>query len=115
VEGSGGQPSILSAEMIQLMEEDPKLPGGSANSYYGLGWVIERSGTTVTQWSHTGALEVSNASLLVRRADGISYAVIFNSLPDDFMDFFSELQKSLKEEISKIKSWPSHDLFPKYP
>jgi N-acyl-D-amino-acid deacylase len=115
VEGSGGQPSILSAEMIQLMEEDPKLPGGSANSYYGLGWVIGKSGTTVTQWSHAGALEGSNASLLVRQADGVSYAVIFNSLPDDYEGFFLELQKSLKEEISKIKSWPSHDLFPKYP
>ena len=115
VEGSGGQPSILSAEMIQLMEEDPKLPGGTADSYYGLGWGIERSGTTVTQWSHSGALEASNASLLVRRADGISYAVIFNSLPDDYPGFFSELQKSLKEEIAKIKKWPSHDLFQKYP
>jgi N-acyl-D-amino-acid deacylase len=115
VEGSGGQPSILSTETIQLMEEDPKLPGGSANSYYGFGWNIERSGTTVTQWSHAGALEASNASLLVRQADGISYAVIFNSLPDDFVAFFPELQKNLKEEIAKIRKWPSYDLFPKYP
>ncbi len=118
VEGSGGQPGILTDETIQLMEEDPKLPRSNPNSYYGLGWNIKTDGTNVVQWSHSGALSGSNSALLLRRADGISYALIFNSLPSDLTAigaFFDELNTIMEDQISKIRKWPTYDLFNIYP
>jgi N-acyl-D-amino-acid deacylase len=118
VEGSGGQSSILNSETIKLMEEDPKLPNSNPNQYYGLGWRIKTDGKDVVQWSHTGALEGSNSALLVRQANGISYALIFNFLPADLptmIVFFKELEETVENEIKRIRKWPPYDSFAAFP
>ena len=114
IEGSGGRAPILPAETIREMTAFQGLENQSPEKYYALGWNISNPGTPSEQWSHAGALTGSNAAWLVRRADGVSYALTFNSLPDDYIGFFGDLEQLMRQEIAKFKSWPNKDLFPKY-
>ena len=117
LEGSGGQPKLLSDEMLATMTEYQGLPGNgqSPDHYYALGWNVDSPGTAQEEWSHSGALENCNASLLTRRADGISYAVLFNTLPYNFQSFFEELAPAMRAAVGSVSKWPDKDLFPKYP
>ena len=117
VEGSGGQTKLLTDETLATMTEYQGLTGDgqSPAHYYALGWNVDNPGTPQEEWSHSGALSGSNATLLVRRADGISYAVLFNSLPTDFAAFFYELTPTMRATINSVRTWPHKDLFAKYP
>jgi len=117
VEGSGGQTKLLTDETLAAMTEYQGLPGDgqSAAHYYALGWNVDNPGTPQEEWSHSGALSGSNATLLVRRVDGFSYAVLFNSLPTDFAGFFNELTPAMRAAINSVPKWPQKDLFAKYP
>lgn len=117
VEGSGGQSKLLSDEMLAQMTAYQGLPGTgqSPEKYYALGWNVEFPGTAREEWSHTGALSGSNATLLVRRADGISYAVLFNSLPAEIGTFFNEFMPGMRAAVESVPKWPDKDLFSKYP
>ena len=117
VEGSGGQPKLLSDETLATMTQYQGLPGTgqSPDHYYALGWNVDFPGTPQEEWSHSGALENCNASLLTRRADGISYAVLFNTLPSNFQAFFEELIPTMRSTVNSVSKWPEKDLFPKYP
>jgi N-acyl-D-amino-acid deacylase len=117
VEGSGGQPKLLSGETLATMTEYQGLPGEgqSPAHYYALGWNVDNPGTPQEEWSHSGALSYSNATLLTRRVDGISYVVLFNSLPSDYAGFFNELTPAMRAAINSVLTWPHKDLFAKYP
>jgi N-acyl-D-amino-acid deacylase len=117
VEGSGGQPKLLFDETLAEMTQYQGLPGAgqSPEHYYALGWNVDFPGTPQEEWSHSGALEGCNATLMTRRIDGISYAVLFNTLPSDFAGFFNELIPGMRATISSVPKWPDKDLFPKYP
>jgi len=117
VEGSGGQTKLLTDETLAAMTEYQGLPGDgqSPAHYYALGWNVDNPGTPQEEWSHSGALSGSNATLMVRRVDGISYAVLFNSLPTDYAAFFNELTPAMRAAINSVHTWPNKDLFAKYP
>ncbi len=117
VEGSGGQPKLLTDETLATMTAYQGLPGDgqSPAHYYALGWNVDNPGTPQEEWSHSGALSGSNATLLTRRVDGISYAVLFNSLPTDYAGFFNELVPEMRAVINAVPKWPDKDLFSKYP
>jgi len=117
VEGSGGQAKLLTDETLATMTEYQGLPGDgqSPAHYYALGWNVDNPGTPQEEWSHSGALSGSNATLLVRRVDGISYAVLFNALPTEFAAFFNELTPAVRAAINSVSTWPRKDLFAKYP
>jgi|WetSurMetagenome_2_1015567.scaffolds.fasta_scaffold22360_2 N-acyl-D-amino-acid deacylase len=117
VEGSGGQAKLLDDGTLATMTQYQGLPGEgqSPAHYYALGWNVDSHGTPQEEWSHTGALSGSNATLLTRRVDGISYAVLFNSLPTDFPGFFNELTPGMRAAVNAVPRWPEKDLFPKYP
>ena len=117
LEGSGGQPKLLTNETLATMTAYQGLPGDgqSPTHYYALGWNVDNPGTPQEEWSHSGALSGSNATLLTRRADGLSYAVLFNSLPADYAGFFNELTPAMRAAISSVRAWPDKDLFAKYP
>jgi N-acyl-D-amino-acid deacylase len=117
VEGSGGQPKLLTDETLATMTAYQGLPGDgqSPTHYYALGWNVDYPRTPQEEWSHSGALSDSNATLLTRRVDGISYAVLFNSLPSDYAGFFNELVPEMRAAIVSVRTWPDKDLFSKYP
>lgn len=115
LEGSGGVTPVLSAALIQQMTAFQALPGQSPTSYPGLAWRVALPPlVTSEEWSHSGALQGCCAALLVRRADGISYAILFNLLPTDYAGFFNELIPLMRNEIARVKRWPQRDLFGSY-
>lgn len=114
LEGSGGRQALLSPSTLRQMTAFQGLEGQSPSRYYALGWDIRDPGTAQESWSHAGALENSNAALLRRGANGISFAVIFNSLPTDFPRFFDELDQMMTEGLRGIDRWPNRDLFARY-
>jgi N-acyl-D-amino-acid deacylase len=90
-------------------------PDGSLHSaYYACGWSVRPVGRDgqANYW-HTGSLPGTYA-LLVRRWDGLSWAVLFNqrsegrSLPDSAID------PALHRAANSVTDWPEHDLFPQY-
>ncbi len=72
-----GAPALLKPATLALMKQRKlALPDNN----YGLGWVVTRVGG-VEILSHSGALTTGTYAYLQSRADGWSWAVLFNRLP----------------------------------
>lgn len=91
-------------------------PDGSLQDWwYGCGWAVRPTGGAdrVNSW-HAGSLP-GTFTLLVRRWDGLSWAVLFNQrssdkkLPDEAID------AALHRAADTVADWPHHDLFSKWP
>jgi N-acyl-D-amino-acid deacylase len=88
--------------------------GSLEKSYYGCGWSVRPVGKEgkANYW-HAGSLP-GTSTLLVRRADGLSWAALFNQrsdnkqLPDDAID------SALHRAADNVEKWPEEDLFPRY-
>jgi N-acyl-D-amino-acid deacylase len=81
--------------------------------YYGCGWLVRVLGPKdgINTW-HTGALD-GTASLLVRRSDGLTWAVLFNTRNGPKGANLADLIDPLMHHAAdKVKSWPKRDLFP---
>ena len=59
---------------------------------------------------HNGSLPGTN-TLLVRRWDGLSWAVLFNERSDDKKLPDSEIDPALHRAADVVEKWPEHDLF----
>ena len=114
VDGTRG-PSLLSPDAITSMEttQRPQTEAAGAGNVpggFGLGWNTERAGDGY-DWSHAGALEGSNCSWLVRKADGSTLGFVFNSLPENYGGFFGDIIPRMQELLSGDIAWPEGDLF----
>jgi len=81
---------------------------GEAPYFYGCGWMVRPvgEGGKVNTW-HTGSLP-GTSSLLVRRHDGVVWAVLFNQpLKNEGID------PALHKAADAVKEWPKGDLFEK--
>jgi CubicO group peptidase (beta-lactamase class C family) len=75
IDGRSGVPRLLKASTIALMEtSNPHIGDAEA----GLAWRLEPGA-----WIHSGNMIAGTHSYLARRSDGITWAVIYNSLPVD--------------------------------
>ena len=90
-------------------------PNGSLKPvYYACGWDVRPVGQDgrANYW-HAGSLP-GTSTLLVRRHDGLAWAVLFNQrstdpkLPDGAID------GALHEAADAVAEWPEGDLFGKY-
>ncbi|MNJ96774.1 Esterase EstB [compost metagenome] len=99
-----GSVQILKEDTIQIMTA-PVL--GIGNDQTSLGWVVEENGAVI---AHAGALESSTLSYLIRRSDGVTWAVTFNRLPigtiDDIGPLMQELTSNMDLLIRSIDEWP---------
>jgi N-acyl-D-amino-acid deacylase len=112
---------ILSKESVARMFAPPPPPvsrdanGNLAPSYYACGWSVRPiSGSVGANTWHNGLL-AGTSTLLVRRFDGFTWAVLFNTdqsrrgeAPAGLID------GPMHEAVSSVRRWPDHDLFPKY-
>jgi N-acyl-D-amino-acid deacylase len=88
-----------------------KADGSLEDSYYGCGWSVHPVGKDgkANYW-HNGSLPGTNA-LLMRLANGLSIAALFNlrsedkKLPDDKID------PALHRAAAAVTQWPEQDLF----
>ena len=112
VDGSR-DPRLLAPETVSLMVEHPGPPLWRDSSYhYGLGWLVRPFGDDANWW-HDGSLPGTTA-LLVRSHHGAAWAALFNSRPDDWRRFGAELDDLMWDGVRAVKSWPAHDLFPRF-
>jgi len=72
------QPSLLSPESRDLMLSRPSVAGPDQRVWYGCGWQVRSVGDRGFNVWHSGALD-GTSTLLVRRWDGYSWAVLFNT------------------------------------
>ncbi len=109
---------LLQPDTLRQMYAPPPPPawrkkdGALESAYYGCGWMVRPVGHNgrANDW-HTGSLP-GTSTLLVRRHDGLDWAVLFNQrseqnkLPDNAID------GALHRAAADVPRWPQHDLFP---
>lgn len=106
-------PALLKPETVALMVARPDRPDArNAPAYFGMGWVLRQTNIGI-EWRHSGSL-IGTRSLLVRRVDGVSWAVVFNAEPISD-SFLPELDQGISRILDGAKEWPAHDLFGQYP
>jgi CubicO group peptidase (beta-lactamase class C family) len=108
---------LLKPETLRTMYEPPPAPvsrrkdGTLEAAYYACGWMVRPVGNAgkANYW-HTGSLP-GTFTLLVRRWDGLSWAVLFNQRSGDKKLPDGAIDPALHRAADAVKEWPEHDLF----
>jgi N-acyl-D-amino-acid deacylase len=109
---------ILKAASIRAMFARPDglaghtKDGQAKDVFYGCGWQVRTIGNAgkINTW-HTGALD-GTATILVRRFDGLCWAVLFNTRTNPKGENLSGLIDPLVHQAAdQVKRWPSRNLF----
>jgi N-acyl-D-amino-acid deacylase len=114
---------LLSAESVATMFVRPEGPAGWENGegdepkkpkevWYGCGWGVREAGQSggVNTW-HMGGLD-GTSTLLVRRHDGLNWAILCNTRQTPGGEQPARLLDPLMHQaVGKIEHWPEGDLF----
>lgn len=92
---------LLGEKTIATMWERPKVTEKGA--YYGCGWSVRPAGKGINVW-HTGLI-MGTAALLVRRHDGLVWAVLFNASHDPDGKFLAEVIDPLVHKTAAEVTW----------
>ena len=111
---------VLNEKTVAQMYEPPPAPvsrkpdGELQNSYYVCGWSVRPvgQGGKANYW-HDGSLP-GTASLLVRRHDGLSWAVLFNQRSSDRALPDGAIDSALHRAADATGEWPTEDLFERF-
>jgi N-acyl-D-amino-acid deacylase len=111
---------FLKPGSFTTMYEPPMPPvsrkgdGTLESSYYGCGWMVRPVGKNgkANYW-HNGSLP-GTSTLLVRRWDGLSWAVLFNQRSEDKNLPDGAIDPALHRAAAAVERWPEHDLFPQF-
>lgn len=80
--------------------------GAPKASFYGCGWQVRPVGDNENSW-HSGLLD-GTSTLLVRRHDGLNWAVLFNKADcKDGKTPSGKIDPLLHQAAAKVKSWPN--------
>ena len=91
-----------------------KPDGSLADAYYGCGWMVRpHDGVMRANYWHSGSLPGTN-TLLVRRWDGLTWAVLFNQRSDDESLPDTAIDPALHRAAAAVKEWPTEDLFARH-
>jgi N-acyl-D-amino-acid deacylase len=111
---------LLEAETIATMFARPPGQAGLQEdgkpkaAYYGCGWQVRPQAEPgqVIAWHH-GALS-GTSTLLLRRHDGLAWAVLFNSrFGKDGKLLSAQIDPLLHVAAREVQEWPEGDLFEK--
>ncbi len=107
---------ILSAASIRAMFARPEGLAGHDEegkpraAYYGCGWRVRPVGRKANHW-HTGGFS-GTSTLLVRRHDGLNWAVLFNTRSGPAGKALASMIDPLVHRAANaVKTWPTGDLF----
>ncbi len=111
---------VLKEKTFTQMYQPPSSPvsrkpdGELQNSYYACGWSVRPvgQGGKANYW-HDGSLP-GTASLLVRRHDGLSWAVLFNRRSNDRALPDGAIDSALHRAADATGEWPAEDLFERF-
>ncbi len=84
--------------------------------YYACGWLVRptpQRGPGAANYWHNGSLP-GTYTLLVRRWDGLSWAVLFNLRNGSSGHPDEEIDPALHRAADAVREWPDRDLFPLY-
>jgi N-acyl-D-amino-acid deacylase len=117
----GRKSPLLSEASIKEMWARPEGAAGldaggkPKAAYYGCGWSVRPVGSTgkANAW-HTGLIP-GTSTLLVRRWDGLNWAVLFNTdAAPDGKQPASLIDGPMHAAADAVKKWPAADLFEKF-
>jgi N-acyl-D-amino-acid deacylase len=119
LDGSG-RSRVLKPETCQILYEAPTPPvsrkrdGSLSDAYYACGWQVRPVGLQgkANYW-HSGSLP-GTSTLLVRRADGLAWAVVFNQRSQDSKLPDGAIDGALHRAADAVAEWPKEDLFGRY-
>ena len=102
----------MASLLAPIMYSPPAAPvardkqGAVSARYYGCGWDVRPIGSEgrANYW-HTGSLP-GTATLLVRRHDGLSWAVCFNQRSHDRKLPDGAIDPAMHRAAGKVKTWP---------
>ena len=108
---------LLKPESFTTMYAPPAPPasrradGSVEDSFYSGGWMVRPVGKEgrANYW-HSGSLPGTN-TLLVRLANGLSWAVLFNQRSEDKKLPDGAIDAALHRATSAVREWPAQDLF----
>jgi N-acyl-D-amino-acid deacylase len=109
---------VLSPDSLRELFARPDGPPGHDDKgrprsvYYGLGWNVRLAGRpgAISTW-HTGSF-AGTATLLVRRHDGLCWAVLFNARENARGQYLAGLiDPLLHRAAGRVQHWPTRDLF----
>jgi N-acyl-D-amino-acid deacylase len=118
VEGQRGSP-ILTTDSVREMVAAPQLAsraknGSRPDTHCGCGWFVRPAGGDANWW-HTGSLP-GTTTLLVRAHNGLCWAILFNSRPEQkAQQFKNEFEAAMWTAAESVETWPQHDLFSPQP
>jgi CubicO group peptidase (beta-lactamase class C family) len=92
---------ILSKESIDAMWSRPPYLNAGEKAFYALGWNVRLEGATIDA-RHNGSLP-GTSTMLVRRTDGLAWAVLFNTREGDPA---GTIATPLQAAIDAVKDWP---------
>ena len=100
-------PTLLNPDSVATMFERPT--GETGNVWYACGWQVRTAGPNGrgrNTW-HVGLLVPGTSTLLVRRWDGLSWAVLFNTHSNPKGEILANLIDSpLHEAADAVAHWP---------
>jgi len=111
---------LLRPATLALLREPPappvaRRPDGSLEpAYYGCGWMVRPvpPGSGANFW-HAGSLPGTYA-FLMRLANGLSMAVVFNRRSEDPKLPDADVDPLLHQAARAVTAWPAEDLFGRY-
>ncbi len=88
--------------------------GRPRDVFYGCGWFVRMQDAVHGNAWHPGAMEGSS-TLLVRRQDGLNWAVLFNTFHGpDGKQLCDLIDPKIHEVADRVRTWPKYDLFNKF-
>ncbi|MFO0866011.1 MAG: serine hydrolase domain-containing protein [Gemmataceae bacterium] len=104
---------LLSRDSIEAMFARPVgLEPNKDAAYYGCGWQVRDAGSGKNTW-HTGALD-GTATILVRRHDGLTWAVLFNARENAKGEYLAgKIDPLVHRAADEVKEWPNVNRFSK--
>ncbi len=107
---------ILSARSIATMFERPpgaaglRKNGKPRDAYYACGWQVRPINREGANTWHTGSLD-GTSTILVRRFDGLNWAVLFNCRDSDDIEPSSAIDPLVHQAAAAVVEWPDKNLF----
>lgn len=108
---SGDYP-LLNRDTIKEMFAPPPTGSSPGGHHYGCGWTVRPAGNSLNTW-HGGSLPGTH-TLLVRRHDGLNWAILLNRRDSPSGLSFGAIDGLLHQAANAVKTWPEHDLFSEF-
>jgi hypothetical protein len=106
--------SVLTKTSVDAMFAKPETGLNADGYYYGFGWMVRDVTGGQNTW-HDGSLP-GTTTIVTRRFDGITWAVLFDQRddPSGLVYDYNAISAPLHNVANAMTTWPTVDLFGQY-